>query len=273
MTDSKTRPFGAVPRAEHALACTALRCSDAHSTCLYSVCERLSPALIQDKAFANNYRRPIIGYERDIRDLSRQDIAAFFARNYGPDSLSIAIVGDITASRAEQLARKYFGDWQNPQRTAAAAQQQLPQQTVALGGAALSSQANALQRTVAQTAAAPASGPQATAQMPPGQDGGAEMDSGVGNAAARGRQAAPSAPTARPANLAQESQITVPSQAGPAAHLVFYRPAAGPDGLPIAVEMVAELLSGSRSSRLYKSLVTTGAMCNCWIGQLTQGRC
>ena len=214
---------------------------------------------MQDKAFANNYRRPIIGYERDINNLSRQDIAAFFAQNYGPDSLSIAIVGDLTASEAQRLAQKYFGNWQSPQRTASATA--APQaQASAASAAALGSQS--LQRNVSQGPASAAHSTQAAAQMPA-----VKRDSELGSASdadaaasSRQAQAQAQAPTARPANLAQESQITVPSQAGPAAHLVFYRPAVGPDGMPIAVEMLAELMSGSRSSRLYKSLVTSGVL-------------
>ena len=43
---------------------------------------------VQERAFGNNYSRPIVGYERDIERLTRLDISNFFHQHYGPDALS-----------------------------------------------------------------------------------------------------------------------------------------------------------------------------------------
>lgn len=47
-------------------------------------------------ALANNYRRPVIGYEADVVALGRREVEAFFRRHYGPRNLVIAVVGDVT---------------------------------------------------------------------------------------------------------------------------------------------------------------------------------
>ena len=62
-------------------------------------------------SFGNNYARPVIGYQEDIERLSRRDVKDFFTRYYGPEALTIAIVGDVDASKVRQYAEKYFGGW------------------------------------------------------------------------------------------------------------------------------------------------------------------
>jgi zinc protease len=55
------------------------------------------------------YRRPVIGWEREIRDLSIEDIRAFYKKWYGPDNAILVVSGDITAAELKPLAEKYFG--------------------------------------------------------------------------------------------------------------------------------------------------------------------
>jgi predicted Zn-dependent peptidase len=55
------------------------------------------------------YRRPVIGYDGDIRNLSPTDVQAFFNTYYVPSNLTIAIVGDINPTEVKQLAETYFG--------------------------------------------------------------------------------------------------------------------------------------------------------------------
>lgn len=63
-----------------------------------------------DKAFqVHPYRRPVIGYDRDIRNLTRQDIQQFFRQYYVPNNLTVAIVGDVNPQEVKQLAQTYFG--------------------------------------------------------------------------------------------------------------------------------------------------------------------
>jgi predicted Zn-dependent peptidase len=66
-----------------------------------------------DTAFTvHPYKRPVIGYDRDIRNLTRKDVEEFFATYYGPGNITIAIVGDVDPQEVEQLAQVYFGRYQ-----------------------------------------------------------------------------------------------------------------------------------------------------------------
>ncbi len=58
------------------------------------------------------YKRPVIGYEKDIRNLTREDVQQFFDTYYVPSNLTIAIVGDVNPTRVKQLAQVYFGRYQ-----------------------------------------------------------------------------------------------------------------------------------------------------------------
>ncbi|MBV5261246.1 insulinase family protein [Synechococcus moorigangaii CMS01] len=63
-----------------------------------------------DTAFSTHpYRRPVIGYDEDIRNLTRQDVQDFFVEHYSPDNLTIAIVGDVDPTQVQALAETYFG--------------------------------------------------------------------------------------------------------------------------------------------------------------------
>ena len=66
-----------------------------------------------DKAYIEHpYKRPVIGYEEDIRNLSREDVQQFFATYYVPNNLTVAIVGDVDPEQVQQLAQMYFGRYQ-----------------------------------------------------------------------------------------------------------------------------------------------------------------
>ena len=63
-----------------------------------------------DTAFEEHpYRRPVIGYARDLRAATRQNIQDFFEDYYGPNNLTIGIVGDVDPKEVKQLAKTYFG--------------------------------------------------------------------------------------------------------------------------------------------------------------------
>ncbi|MBD2137402.1 insulinase family protein [Anabaena sp. FACHB-1237] len=63
-----------------------------------------------DTAFTvHPYRRPVIGYDQDIRNLSPTDVAKFFKAYYTPSNLTIAIVGDVNPTEVKRLAQIYFG--------------------------------------------------------------------------------------------------------------------------------------------------------------------
>lgn len=63
-----------------------------------------------DTAFKEHpYRRPVIGYDQDIRNLTRKDVQQFFESHYVPSDLTIAVVGDVDPANVKQLAQVYFG--------------------------------------------------------------------------------------------------------------------------------------------------------------------
>jgi predicted Zn-dependent peptidase len=82
-----------------------------------------------DAAFkVHPYRRPVIGYDADIRNLRRQDVAAFFERYYGPGNLTVAIVGDVDPAEVKRLAQTYFGRFPKRPNPPALTVQEPPQQ-------------------------------------------------------------------------------------------------------------------------------------------------
>ncbi len=63
-----------------------------------------------DKAYdVHPYKRPVIGYNQDIRNLTRLDVQDFFETYYGPGNLTAAIVGDVDPAEVQRLAETYFG--------------------------------------------------------------------------------------------------------------------------------------------------------------------
>jgi len=59
------------------------------------------------------YRRPVIGFEQDIRRLTRADLREFFQKHYTPSNLCFAIVGNVKAERVKELAETYFTGFSN----------------------------------------------------------------------------------------------------------------------------------------------------------------
>ncbi|MBL6945184.1 MAG: insulinase family protein [Rhodospirillales bacterium] len=55
------------------------------------------------------FRRPVIGWEHEIRALSMEDITQFYKRWYAPNNAILVVAGDITADELRPLAEKYYG--------------------------------------------------------------------------------------------------------------------------------------------------------------------
>jgi predicted Zn-dependent peptidase len=63
-----------------------------------------------DTAFSEHpYKRPVIGYETDLINLTREDVEEFFQTYYAGSNLTISIVGDVNPYEVKSLAQKYFG--------------------------------------------------------------------------------------------------------------------------------------------------------------------
>lgn len=68
------------------------------------------------------YKRPVIGYTQDIRNLTRPDVQQFFDTHYQPSKLTMAVVGDVNSAQVKQLAQTYFGRY----KAKSAVQEKLP---------------------------------------------------------------------------------------------------------------------------------------------------
>jgi len=75
------------------------------------------------------YRRPIIGWEHEIKAITPDDLQAFYDRWYGPDNAILVVVGDVSMDEVLPLAEKYYGaiprrniappvNWVEPSHTA-----------------------------------------------------------------------------------------------------------------------------------------------------------
>jgi zinc protease len=58
---------------------------------------------------AHPYRLPTIGWEHDIRNLSRDDAIAFYKTHYAPNNAILVLAGDVEPQEARALAEKYYG--------------------------------------------------------------------------------------------------------------------------------------------------------------------
>lgn len=67
--------------------------------------ERLDAALWM----TNRYGIPIIGWEAEMRELSREDAFDFYHRFYAPENAILVVSGDITLEQLKPLAEKYYG--------------------------------------------------------------------------------------------------------------------------------------------------------------------
>jgi zinc protease len=57
----------------------------------------------------SNYRRPIIGWEHEIRGLTADDVRHFYRSWYNPANAVLVIAGDVTADAVRPLAERTYG--------------------------------------------------------------------------------------------------------------------------------------------------------------------
>lgn len=55
------------------------------------------------------YRRPLIGWENDIKELDKQDALDFYQKHYAPNNAILIVSGDVSVSHVKALAEKYYG--------------------------------------------------------------------------------------------------------------------------------------------------------------------
>jgi zinc protease len=59
---------------------------------------------------AHAYRWPVIGWMKDIENITRQDCEQYFRTYYAPNNAVLYICGDIEPKQTLALVRKYYGD-------------------------------------------------------------------------------------------------------------------------------------------------------------------
>lgn len=59
------------------------------------------------KGFKTNYRRPVIGYESDIRNTSRRDVEKFFKKFYNPHRCARELQRVDVAAQVVSLGPSY----------------------------------------------------------------------------------------------------------------------------------------------------------------------
>ncbi len=57
------------------------------------------------------YHESSLGTEPSLRAVTREELAAFHARHYGPQAAILVLVGDVTPERTLPLVERAFGDW------------------------------------------------------------------------------------------------------------------------------------------------------------------
>lgn len=55
------------------------------------------------------YRIPVIGWMQEIKDLSRDDLMAFYKQYYQPNNTILIVAGDVTMDEVKKLAEKHYG--------------------------------------------------------------------------------------------------------------------------------------------------------------------
>jgi zinc protease len=71
-------------------------------------------ALLSEQADAalylkHPYRRPIIGWESEIKEITKAELSEFYKNWYAPNNAILVVGGDITADELRPLAEKYYG--------------------------------------------------------------------------------------------------------------------------------------------------------------------
>ncbi len=64
---------------------------------------------VQGTAFyAHPYMWPVIGYESDIKNWTKEDLENYFHTYYAPNNCVVVISGDVKLAEVKKLAKKYF---------------------------------------------------------------------------------------------------------------------------------------------------------------------
>ena len=79
-----------------------LRTDDQPQSVVY---ERLMATAYQE----HPYRRPVIGWMGDLKNMTAQDARDWYARWYTPNNATLVVAGDVNADEVVAMARRHFG--------------------------------------------------------------------------------------------------------------------------------------------------------------------
>ncbi|MFQ6114432.1 MAG: M16 family metallopeptidase, partial [bacterium] len=58
---------------------------------------------------AHPYGEPVVGHMSDLQTITREEAVTWFAKYYGANNLTIAVVGDVNPKEVRKIAQTYFG--------------------------------------------------------------------------------------------------------------------------------------------------------------------
>lgn len=70
---------------------------------------RLGEALMAQAYMTHPYRRPVIGWMDDLRNMRVEDARDWYARWYAPNNATLVVAGDVEPEQVFAWARQYFG--------------------------------------------------------------------------------------------------------------------------------------------------------------------
>jgi zinc protease len=70
--------------------------------------------LLEEQLFATAYNQhpyswPVVGWDQDLRRMTRDDCLAYYRSHYHPGKITVVIAGDVEPGRARDLVDRYFG--------------------------------------------------------------------------------------------------------------------------------------------------------------------
>ncbi len=74
---------------------------------------QLLEAFLESSFTIHPYKRPVIGYTKDLKVVSPDNVSEFFKRYYTPSNLTVAIVGDVDPLQVKKMAQEYFGGYKS----------------------------------------------------------------------------------------------------------------------------------------------------------------
>ena len=75
--------------------------------------EHLAIDFLQEKVFAGHALAwPILGYEKTVANMTRDQMWAYFEKRYAPDNIILVVVGNVNPGEIISLAEAQCGSWQ-----------------------------------------------------------------------------------------------------------------------------------------------------------------